>query len=472
MDRTSSLDAAFLHVEDAHSSMHIASLGIFEGPAPTQAEIVAAIENRLPAAPRLRQRLRTVPLWLGRPVWVDDPDFSIENHVRRLRVPDPGGESELREVADVVLTEALCHDRPLWQNVVLEGLADDRWALVTKVHHTMVDGIAGTQLLATMLDDAPEATRVPAQRWAPGDLPGSGRLVYEAVREQMGLRLRELRDLPGSVAAGVRHPARTARSAFEIGRGVLGFAGALAPTPASTLVGSLGRDRNFRWAGFDLDDILRVRERLGGTVNDVILAVVTGGFRALERSRGLDVDPRSVRCLVPVSVRRPGPGRLDNQVSALLLTLPVELDDPRERFREVAVRTVALKGSHEPQAGQWALALADALPPPAVAGFLHLAFRAPHRNLTTVVTNVPGPRSTLYFLGRRMIATYPYVPIADRLRIGIAVTSYGNELFLGVTTDQDSTPDADVLMAGLESGFADLLALAGSEQPGTATKQR
>ncbi|WP_309647804.1 wax ester/triacylglycerol synthase family O-acyltransferase [Nocardioides sp.] len=468
MDRTSALDSAFLHVEDAHSSLHIASLGIFEGPAPSQDEVVTAIERKLPAVPRLRQRLRAVPLAAGRPVWADDPDFRIEHHLSRLRVPAPGGEAELREVAGVVLSEALPHDRPLWEDVVIEGLEDGRWALLTKVHHTMADGIAGTDLLATILDQAPEGpdpAHDPPQEWAPARPPGPARLVADAVREQAVLRSQELRGLPGAVGAALGHPVTTARAAGAIGQGVLGFARAVVPTTPTSLVGSLGRDRDFRWTRISLADVLLVRERLGGTVNDVVLAAVTQGFRDLELTRGLGAEPDSVRCLVPVSVRRPSSSTLDNEVSALLLTLPVELEDPRDRFYEVAARTLALKESHEAQAGQWALAVADALPPPAVAAFLHLAFRVPHRNLTTVVTNVPGPRTTLYLAGRRMLATYPYVPIADRLRIGVAVTSYGEDLLLGITTDRDSTHDADVLLAGLRSGFDDLLAVASSRRP-------
>lgn len=459
MDRISALDSAFLHVEDATSALHIASLGIFEGPVPAQAEIAAAIGRKLPAVPRLRQRLRTVPLSWGRPVWTDDPDFRIENHLRRLRLPEPGGSAELRQAAAEVLSEPLPHDRPLWQDVVIEGLDEDRWAVLTKVHHTMADGIAGTGLLATILDPSPTPAAVPADHWAPEQPPGPGRLLAAAMRDQALLRAREMRGVPGSLWAALRHPESTGRAVFDTGRGLLGFAGALVPTARTPLVGPLGRARAFGWAEIGLADALLIRQRLGGTVNDVVLAAVTQAFRALELARGVPPDPNSVRCLVPVSVRRSA-GALDNEVSALVLTLPVELEDPRDRYYEVAARTLALKESHEAQAGEWALSIADALPPMALAGFLHLVFRAPHRNLTTVVTNVPGPGSTLYLAGRRMLATYPYVPIADRLRIGIAVTSYEDRLLFGVTSDLDSVPDADALVAGLEAGFADLLGLA------------
>ena len=464
MDRTSTLDAAFLRVEDGRSSLHIAGLGIFEGPAPTQAEILEALERKLPAVPRLRQRLRTVPPSWGRPVWVDAPDFKIEHHVRRLRVPEPGGSSELREVAADVLSEALPHDRPLWQETVLEGLADDRWALLTKVHHTMVDGIAGNDLLSRILDTEPDGAQRPAENRLPTEQPTRPQLVAAVIHDQALLRAHELKSLPGSLASLVRHPITRSRSAYAVAKGLTGFARALIPTQRSSLVGPLGRDREFRWTEISLEDALLVRQRLGGTVNDVVLAAVTSGFRDLEQARGLRAEANTVRCLVPVSVRRPGSDTLDNEVSAMLLTLPVEVADQRERFYEVAARTLALKESHEAEAGQWVLAVGDALPAPMVAGFLHLAFRVPHRNLTTVVTNVPGPRTTLYLAGRRMVATYPYVPIADRLRTGIAVTSYGDRLYVGVTSDRDSTPDADVLVHGIDSGFADLVALARTDR--------
>lgn len=463
MDRTSTLDSAFLQIEDAHSALHIASVAIFAGPVPPHRSILDALGRRLDLAPRLRQRLVAVPFALGRPVWVDDPDFNLVHHVRRLSVPAPGGAEQLHEVVDIVLSEHLDHARPLWEDVVIEGLAEGRWALVTKVHHTMVDGIAGTDLLSTMLERSPLPDEpASAEPWSPRPPPGRFELVSDALRNQAALRAGELRAVPGAVRS-VLHP-RTLGAAYQTGRGLLGFAQAVAPVSSSSLVGPLGRDRTYRWTEAGLDDVLFVHQRLGGTVNDLVLAIVTRAFRDLLIARGEDPAPHAVRCLVPVSVRKhQGQGVLDNEVSALLATLPVELEDPRDRLNEVAVRMRTTKASHEAETGEWVTRVADDLPPAAVTAFLHLAFRSPHRHLTTVATNVPGPPERLYLAGRPLLVTYPYVPIADRLRIGTAVTTYADKVLFGVTADTESTPDIAVFVDGLDAGFAELLDLARSQ---------
>jgi len=459
MDRSSALDSAFLQIETAQSPLHIASLAIFDGPVPPQREIAAALTAKLHLAPRLRQRLLTVPFALGRPVWADDPAFAIGNHLRRVAASSPGAEDDLREVVDAVLSEPLDHDRPLWEDVVVEGLAGGQWALVTKVHHAMVDGIAGTDLFSTMLDTSPDAVTAAGDPppWHPEQPPGMVRLAAGAVREQAVLRAAELRALPRALRrAG--DPRGLVGAAVETGSGLLAFARSAVPTAPSSLVGPIGRSRDFRWTDVPVADVLVIRDRLGCTINDVVLAAVTRALRGLLLARTEDPHPDAVRCLVPVSVRPPAmKGTLDNEVSALLATLPVELEDPLERLTEVAVRMRVLKDSHEARAGERIVALADALPPPALTAFLHLVFRAPHHHLTTVTTNVPGPTARLYLAGRPLRATYPYVPIADRLRIGFAVTSYEGRLLFGITADRDSTPDAEVLVRGLDAGFAELL---------------
>lgn len=463
MDRMSALDSAFLHLEDGRSSLHIGSVALFEGPPPPQAEILAALERRIAGVPRLRQRPHHVPLSLGRPVWVDDPHFRLTDHVRRLAAPEPGGRAELHAVVDAAMTEPLPHGRPPWDDLVIEGLADGHWALVTRVHHSMADGIAGTALLTAMLDTEPggatPAAPVPAQRPA-GQVPTSTDLVTDALTDQARLRGDEARGFAGRLRSTLQHPVAATRTTYDVARGLAEYSRALVPTTASTLIGPLERERRFLWTEIDLAAALEVRHRLGGTLNDVVLSLVTGGFRALERAHGEHTAPRSVRCLVPVSVRGPGSSVLDNEVSALLVTLPVELEDPRDRLNEVAVRMRRVKDSHEAAAGSWATSAARAVPPAALAAFLHLAFRLPQRSLTTVVTNVPGPSTTLYLAGRRMTATYPYVPIADRLRVGIAVTSYEGRLLFGITSDRFSIPDTDILVAGIEAGFAELQELA------------
>jgi diacylglycerol O-acyltransferase len=471
MERTRALDAAFLHLDSRTSAMHIASLAFFAGPVPSQSEVRTAIERKLIRAPRCRQRLVSVPFGLGRPVWVDDPGFDIARHVRRTAVPHPGGPAEVKAVAERLLSEPLDHGVPLWEDWVLEGIEGDRWALLTKVHHTMVDGIAGTDLISTLLDTEPDQVSKPVVPWTPMAPPHGWQLVVDSVREGLGLRVSELVALPGAAGETLRHTVRHPRETLGTLRatttGLAGFVHNALPTAASSLIGPIGRDRGYGWTDVDLRTVLEIHDRLGSTVNDLVLAAVTSAFRDLLVARGEEPASHGVRTLVPVSVRRPDErGSFDNRVSAILAELPVELDDPSDRLLEVGVRMRALKDSHEAQVGEQITSVADALPPLPLAAFLHLAFRMPHRNLTTVVTNVPGPRTRLHLAGRPMLAPYPYVPIADRLRSGIAVTNYEGRLLFGVTTDRDSMPDAQVLVDGIARGFDDLAALAGVHAAG------
>jgi diacylglycerol O-acyltransferase len=466
MERTRALDSAFLHLDSRTTAMHIASLAFFAGPVPPQSEVRAAIERKLDRAPRCRQRLVSVPFALGRPVWVDDPDFDIARHVQRTAVPCPGGVAEVKAVAERLLSEPLDHGVPLWEDWVLEGIEGGGWAVLTKVHHSMVDGIAGTDLISTLLDTDPDPVSTPAISWTPAPPPPGWQLVVDSVRESLGLRVSELVALPGAARETFWHTLRHPREALGTLRatttGVAGFVHNALPTAASSLVGPIGRDRGYGWTDIDLNTVLEIHDRLGSTINDLVLAAVTSAFRDLLLARGEGPSAHGVRTLVPVSVRRPDErGNLDNRVSAILAELPVELDDPSDRLLEVGVRMRALKDSHEAQVGEQITGIADALPPLPLAAFLHLAFRLPHRNLTTVITNVPGPKARLHLAGRPMLASYPYVPIADRIRSGIAVTTYEGRLLFGVTTDRDSMPDAQVLLDGIAHGFADLAALAG-----------
>jgi diacylglycerol O-acyltransferase len=453
VDRMSPLDSAFLRIEDAHAALHIGSIALLEGPAPTPAELQAAVARKLPLVPRYRQRIHRVPLEAGRPVWVDDPDFRIDAQVRRRTLPAPGGRAELHVVVDRIMSQRLDRRHPLWETWLVDGLSDGRWVLVTKVHHSLADGIAGTDLLTTVLDSTPDGDPVPDDTWAPGPEPSAVRLASEAVLDRASVRLHELRSLARAAAHPRELPART----WRLVHGMAGFATALRPVTASSLRGALGSNRRHLWTDVALTDVLGIRERLGGTVNDVVLAAVSHGFRDLLLARGETPGRHTVRTLVPVSVRRAdGQGRTDNRVSAILADLPVEVSDPVARLREVSDRMQHLKGSGEADTGEAVTEFADVLPPSVLAAGLHLAFRLPQRLMTTVVTNVPGPRGTLYCCGRRMLTTYPYVPIADRLRIGVAVTSYDGRLFFGVTGDAATATDLDVLVDGIELGFTEL----------------
>ncbi len=475
MDRMSALDSAFLHAETAEASLHIGSVAVFEGPEPDFGEICAAIEAKLPEVPRWRQRWRSVPLELGRPVWVDDDRFDLGAHVLHTAVPSPGGQKELHETVDSVMSQHLDLDQSPWEDWVVSGLEGGRWAMITKVHHSMVDGIAGTDLLSTLLDHSSEVRPHRAEEpWAPVPGPSGLGLVVATLRGSARERVRQSRALVRSVTRGVAHPRALASRSLGLGRGLLGFAMAAKPTSASPLIGPIGRDRLYRWTSFPLPDVLVIKEHFGVTVNDVVLAGLSNGVRALLLERGTNLDHHLVRTLVPVSVRHDDQqGLYDNRVSAVLLDLPVEIGDARDRLIEASVRMRALKNSQEAGAGELIEALGDATPPLLLAAGLHVFFRIPHQHLSTVATNVPGPVGRLYLLGRRMLFAYPYVPIADRVRVGIAVTSYDGQLLVGVTADRDSVPDVGVLVEGVDRGFAELLdAAEPGSQPRTKPRRR
>lgn len=455
-DVLSPLDAAFLRLESATSPLHIASLAVFEGPAPELADVRALISAKLDRVPRYRQTVRDAPLWLGRPIWVDQADFDISRHVHACAVPAPGGEPEARTLCSRLLERHLDRQQPLWETWVVAGLPDGRWGLLSKVHHCMVDGIAGTDLLAQVLELSPEASLPePGPPWTAAPAPG--------------LAARALAGIPsprsaGAVLQAVRHPLGTARAAVVDVRGVGQWLAAARPVTRTPLLGPVGKQRDWLWADVSLSEVRAVGHALEGTINDVAETMVCSALRELLLSRGVVPDPAAVRSLVPVSVRRHGSRdgtALDaNQVSALLATLPVDVADPLERFLAVRAELSRLKSSGQAQAGELLTSSAGLLPPPLLLTGLFGGFRLPHRHLTTVTTNVPGPPVPLYALGRRLTELHPFVPIADRLRLGFAMTSYAGRLWFGITVDRVHVPDADLLVDALGDALRDLQAVA------------
>jgi len=453
MDTMSALDSAFLQIEDRHAALHIGSVAVFEGPTPPYADIRAEIERKLPLVPRYRQRMLRVPANLGRPAWYDDPDFELDYHLRHTGLPEPGGDVELQDLVGRIMSQPLDHERPLWEDWIIEGLAHDRWAMVTKVHHSMVDGIAGTDLLTSFFGSSSDTDADGLSPVAASPLPGRLTLVARAVRDAAADSSTTTR----AAVTAMRHPRTLAGTTAASASGLLRYLGALRPVSASSLLGPLGTARCYRWAEIPLPEVLHLRAAYKCTVNDVVLTAVSMAFQRLLLGRGEGLSGHAVRTLVPVSVRRPDQrGHFDNRVSAILLDLPVDEVDPVVVLRVVAHRMTELKASHEAEAGELVTSLGNSVPAPGLAAGLKLAFRVPQRSLTTVTTNVPGPREELHLAGRRMLAAYPYVPIADRLRTGIAVTSYAGKLLFGITADRESTPDVDVLRDGLLDAFAEL----------------
>ncbi len=459
MDRMTPLSAAFLQLEDAQpgASLAISSVAVFEGPAPSAAEFRAHMTGRLPLIPRYRQKARQVPFDLGPPVWVDDPDFDLGYHLRRTAVPSPGGDRELADLLGRVMSQRLDRSHPLWEYWVVEGLAEGRWALISKLHHCIVDGVSGTDLYNLVLDPQPQPRPAVPDDWHPRPEPSTATLTALAVRDLARVPWDAARAALGALAS----PRGLARTARDTVVGTAALATALLPTPASSLTGRLSAHRRYAFARSRVEDVGLVRKTLGGTFNDVVLAAVTAGYREVLLSRGETPTPRVIRTLVPVSTRAPGEENIpDNRVSLLLAQLPVHLADPVERLAAVREELGRLKSEHEAEAGANLMRVAGHEPFAVLAPGMRLTWHLPQRNVITVTTNVPGPRVPLYLMGRRMIELIPYVPIASRVRIGISMMTYTGQLVFGVTADYDHAADVQTMAHGIEHGLAERLAAA------------
>jgi len=444
----SAQDATFLHVENDVTPMHIGGVSIFEGPPPSFDELSKMVEGKLHHTPRYRQKVRFVPLGVSEPMWVDDPYFDVAYHLRHTAVPSPGTGAQLRTMAARVFSQHLDRARPLWEIWMVEGLEHGRWALLSKVHHCMVDGVAATDLMSVMFGD--DAEPPPAGAWNPGPEPSTAELLVRGASQR------------------VLHPVSQAsvavRARSELLRGTVGLMRAIAaaaPTlrpSTSSLTGPIGPHRVWSWATAPLGDVKDVRSTLGGTVNDVVLAIVTNGFRELLVQRGEEVGHRrTVRTMVPVSVRAPDErGVYNNRVSAVFVRLPVGIDDPAERLTLIREQMDAIKASGQAVAGDVLAQLSGFAPPLLLALGSRAMTRSARLNMDTATTNVPGPQRPVRALGRRLLESYPYVPIVGTIRIVVAIFSYDGTLYFGVTGDRDHAADIDVLTTGIESGLAEL----------------
>lgn len=471
MERLTPLATAFLDFEDEDpsASLAIGSVTVFRGPVPPFEEFRQAIRGRLPLLPRYRQKLRTVPFDLGPPAWVDDPDFDLGWHIRNTALPAPGGREELGHLMGRVMSRRMDRHRPLWEYWFVEGLADDRWAFISKIHHSMVDGVSGSDIYRLILDLTPEPGTPVEDHWAPEPPPSAAAMTLRGLWGLAGAPITAARAL----AASVRSPRPLVRRTGQAAQGLAAITRAALPATSSSLVGPIGEGRRYDWATISIDDIRTVRRTFGGTVNDVALSVVSGGFRELLLSRGETPGPHTIRSLVPVSTRPPGAESIpDNRVSLMLPYLPVDIADPVLRLLATRERIYSLRSAHEPEAGETVTTLSEYGPFLPVAAAIRLALHVPQRQVVTVTTNVPGPPMTLYGLGRQVDELLPWVPIADRVRIGIAIYSYRDALTFGITGDYDTVPDIDVLAKGITSSMKQLLAAARAEAPSVAAAEQ
>src|SRR5918994_1438798 len=334
-DRLTGLDASFLHLEDGSAHMHVAGVMIFEGSPPPYDDMLEAIERRLGLVPRYRQRLAVVPLGQGRPKWVDDPHLNLRYHVRSTALPAPGSEQQLRDLAGRVFAQQLDRDKPLWEIWLVDGLEGDRFAMLSKTHHALVDGISGVDIMSVLFDTSPEPA-APADtggRWLPRPLPSRSQLLAEALLERTTIPA----EIARSVRAIFRGPRRILSGARDaaVGVGAMAWAG-LNPAPASPYNRPIGPHRRYTWVRANLVDIKAIKDSLGGTVNDVVLATVAGALGRHLHRRGETLSGRELKAMVPVSVRaEEDRGALGNQVAAMMAPLPVWCEEPVRRLELV-----------------------------------------------------------------------------------------------------------------------------------------
>jgi diacylglycerol O-acyltransferase / wax synthase len=461
-DRLTGLDSSFLHLERDGTQMHVASTTLFEGPAPPYVDFRDHIESRLHLVPRFRQKVRFVPFGQGRPVWVDDPHLNLAYHVRHTSLPEPGTEQQLRVLAARIFSQQLDRSKPLWELWLIEGLKGGRFAIVGKTHHAMVDGVSGVDITTVLFDVEKEPAETPKalERWIPRPEPNGAQLLGEALLERT--------IYPREIARGLRRIARGPRRALEKAAEMALAAGSFAWTgvaaPRSPFNFDVGTHRRFAWVRASLADMKQVKNELGGTVNDVILTAVAGALGRYMRSRGIPTEGLELRAMVPVSVRTAEQhGALGNQVTAMMATLPVWCEDPKQRMEIVRQSMGDLKESKQAMGAALLTQLADFAPPTIAGQAARLQSRQRFFNL--VVTNIPGPQFPLYLMGRRMERVFPMVPLAKNQGVCIGIMSYDGQVNFGLIGDYDGMTDLEDLARDLEDSIDELLEAAGG-RPG------
>jgi WS/DGAT/MGAT family acyltransferase len=460
-DRLTALDTTFLHLED-HSTahMHVASVMVFAGDAPTLQELVEHVQGRLHLVPRYRQRLATVPLGQGRPVWTDDPHFNPYYHLRHTALPKPADDTALKRLAGRIFSQRLDRSKPLWEIWLVQAMSGGRFALIAKTHHALVDGISGVDITTVLFDTAPEPTgpAAPASPWSAKPLPGPAKLLGEALIERSTVPAEMLR----GGRALLRRP-RRALGQIKDGLASIGattLAGINAPAPPSPFNVDIGPHRRYTFIDTDLGSLKAVKDSLGGTLNDTVLASVSLALGRYMRRHGHDTDGLVLKAMVPVSVRTKSQrGALGNQVAAMWAPLPVGIENPAECLRTIAAAMEDLKKSGQAVGAQVLTNLAGFAPPTILSQAARLQARQPFFNL--VVTNVPGPQFPLYLLGRRLQVLYPVVPLAQRQALGIAVMSYDGHLGFGLLGDYDALPDIEDIARDIKWAIAALSRAAG-----------
>ncbi|GJF12086.1 putative diacyglycerol O-acyltransferase tgs1 [Mycolicibacterium cyprinidarum] len=451
MNQLTALEAGFLEAEDSdgHVSLAIGGLAILEGPVPDHQSLISTLGPRILACPRFAQRLRSHLFDFAAPEWVADSAFDVAQHMRRISVPAPGGEQELFDLIAQVMSWRLDRSRPLWELWIIEGLSDNRWAMLIKVHHCIADGVAMAHMFAGLSDDGL------------GD-SFAGRARTPATPEFPALPPTAGTDPLGWVGEWWRTSAAVARTA----RDAAGLAAGLLRAAPSSLNGPMSSLRRYSAARVSLEDVREVCRVFDVTINDVALAALTESYRASLIRHGEQPRPDSLRTLVPVSMRRPDAAdKVDNRVSLMLPYLPVDEDNPVRRLRSVHARLNKTKATGQPRAGNALISAADHIPFSLTAWAVRLLTRLPQHAVATLATNIPGPSRPLRILGCTVTGVMPIPPIAMQLRTGVAILSYADDLYFGILADFDAAHDVGELARGVERAVARLVARSKKPRP-------
>jgi diacylglycerol O-acyltransferase len=461
-DRLSAVDASFLAQEKESAHMHVGAVVVFEGPPAGYEEVLEHVESRLHLVPRYRQKLAFPRFEMGRPMWIDDPNFNLEYHVRHAALPKPGSRDQLRALAARIFSQRLDRSKPLWETWLVQGLEDNRFGLISKTHHSMIDGVAGVDLASVLFDLSPVPSRVEPEPWTPHTEPSDAELVADGVK---GVVRRPF-SLLGKAVDSVQHPSRTVSSVRESAEAIgevvwAGLNPAPDVPPLNTPIGPHRRLHNVRAS---LEDFKTVKRAFGGTVNDVVLAVVAGAMRRWLRSRGVRTEGMELRALVPMSIRTEAEmSSGGNRIAAMRGPLPVYVDDPVERLRVVREAMGGVKESKQALGAEVIAGLQDFAPPTLLAQASRLNFSTRLFNL--IVTNVPGPQFPLYMLGRELEELIPVAFLPENHALAIAIMSYNGAVDFGLLADYDAMPDIDFVAHAIREALEELLDVARAEAP-------
>ena len=463
MDTLSVVDTSFLNLESGTTHMHVGGISIFEGPSLDCDALFKHVEERLHLVPRYRQKVMWPGLELGRPMWVDDPCFNLDYHVRHTALPRPGSMTQLKNLASRVFSQQLDRSKPLWEMWLVDGMEDDRFAVISKTHHALIDGMSGVDLLALLFDVSREPRKVdpPEQPWQPAPAPSGVSLKAGAATEIATRPYRILRKAARAVAT----PQRTVATVAEALQGIndLLIGPMLSPAPDVPLNQSTSPHRRVAWKTFELSDFKAVKNELGGTVNDVVLTVVAGALREWLRKRGTRTEGLELRAMVPVSTRTDDQRyKLGNQVAAMRAPLPVYAEDPAQRLGIVREQMNGLKESKQAVGADVLANLQEFAPPTLLAMGSRINFST--RLFNTIVTNVPGPQMPLYLMGREMQEMVPLGFLAEGHTVFFAIMSYNGKLDISLLGDREALEDIDDLADGLERALTELKVAAGLEE--------